>query len=49
MIDNIKVEILTKEESTKYLGQMVTNQQQETIQIKNRIRAAWAAFYKYKQ
>ena len=23
-IDNIKVEILTKEESTKYLGQMVT-------------------------
>ena len=28
-IDNIKVEILTKEESTKHLGQMVTFQQQE--------------------
>ena len=29
VIDNIKVEILTKEESTKYLEQMVTFQQQE--------------------
>ena len=48
-IDNIEVEIVTKEESTKYLGQMVTFQQQETTEIKNRIRAAWATFYKYKQ
>ena len=48
VIDNIKVEMLTKEESTTYLGQMVTFQQQETIEIKNRIRAAWAAFYKHK-
>ena len=48
-IDNIKVEILTREESTTYLGQMVTFQQQETTEIKNRIRAAWATFYKYKQ
>ena len=47
-LDN-KVEILTKEESTKYLGQMATFQQQETIEIKNRIRAAWAAFCKYTQ
>ena len=49
VIDNIIVEILPKEESTKYLGKLLTFQQQETIEIKNRIRAAWAAFYKYKQ
>ena len=48
-IDNIKVEILTKEESTNYLGQAITFQQQETTEIKNRIRAAWVTFYKYKQ
>ena len=46
-IDNIKDEILTKEESTKYLGQTITFQQQETTEIKNRTRAAWATFYKY--
>ena len=48
-IDNIKVEILTREESTKYLGQMVTFQQQETTEIRNRIRAAWATLYTHKQ
>ena len=44
-IDNIKVEMLTKE-STKYLGQTNTFQQQKTTEIKNRIRAAWATFWK---
>ena len=44
-IDNIKVEILTKED----LGQTITFQQQETIEIMNRIRAAWVSFYTYKQ
>ena len=47
-IDDIKVEILTREESTKYLGQMITFQQQETTKIRNRIRA-WATFHKYRQ
>ena len=42
-------EILTKEESTKYLGQTTTFQQQETTEIKNRLRAAWETFYIYKQ
>ena len=28
---------------------MVTFQQQESNEIKNRIRAAWATFHKYKQ
>ena len=43
-IDDIKVEILTRgEESTKYLSQLITFQQQETTEIRNRIRrAAWA-------
>ena len=49
VFDNIKVVILTKEERTECLGQMVTFQQQEKIEIKNRIRAARAAFYNYKQ
>ena len=48
-IDNIKVEMLTREESTKYLGQMIIFQQQETTEIRKRIRAAWATFRKYRQ
>ena len=36
-VDNIKVEIL------------ITFQQQETTEIRNRIRAAWATFHKYRQ
>ena len=45
-IDDIKVEVLTREESTKHLDQMITFQQQETTEIINRIRAAWATFHK---
>ena len=37
------IEILTRNESVKYLGQLITFQQQDT-EIKNRIRAAWATF-----
>ena len=48
-IGDIKVEILTREESTKYLCQMITFQQQETAEIRNRIRAAWATFHKKRQ
>ena len=48
-IEDIKVEILTREVSTKYLGQMITFQQQETTEIMNRIRAAWATLHKYRQ
>ena len=43
------MEIFAREASAKDLGQMVTFQQQEMTEIKNRIRAAWATFYKYKQ
>ena len=48
-IDDIHVEILTRGESTKYLGHVITFQQQETTEIRNRIRAAWATFHKYRQ
>ena len=48
-IDDIKVEILSKEGSTKYFSQMITFQQQETTEIRNRIRAAWATFHKKRQ
>ena len=47
--NNIKVDILSACESAKYLGQTFTFQQQETAEIKNRIRAAWASFHRYKQ
>ena len=48
-VDDIKVEILTRGESTKYLGQLFTFQHQETTEIRNRMRAAWATFHKYRQ
>ena len=48
-VDDIKIEILTRGESVRDLGQLITFQQQETTEIKNRIRAAWATFHKYRQ
>ena len=43
------IEILTRNESVKYLGQRISFYQQETTEIKSRIRAAWATFQKYRQ
>ena len=48
-VDDIKIEILTRGESVRYLDQMITFQQQETTEIKNRIRAPWATFRKYRE
>ena len=48
-IDNIKVEVLPARECAKYLGQTKTFEQQETTEMKSRIRAAWASFTKCKQ
>ena len=48
-VDNIKIEILEKRDSAKYLGQIITFEEQETEEIKNRLKAAWAAFHKYRQ
>ena len=45
----MSIEILTKNESVKYLGQRISFHQQETLEIKSRIRAAWATFHKYRQ
>ena len=42
----MNIEILTRNESVKYL---VSFYQQETTEIKCRIRAAWATFHKYRQ
>ena len=46
-IGDVTIEILTRSECVRYLGQLITFQQQETTEIKNRIRAAWATFHKY--
>ena len=48
-IGDLDIEILAKSESVKYLGQRISFYQQETIEIKSRIRAAWATFRKYRQ
>ena len=48
-IEDMKIEILTRNESVKYVGQRISFHQQETLEIKSRIRAAWATFHKYRQ
>ena len=48
-VEDMKIEILTRSESVKYLGQKISFHHQETTGIKNRIRAAWATFRKYRQ
>ena len=48
-IDNMRVEVIPASECAKYLGQTITFEQQETAEIKGRIRAAWTFFTKYKQ
>ena len=45
----MSIEILTRNESVKYLGQKISFYQQETTEIKSRIRDAWATFHKYRQ
>ena len=45
----MKNEILTRNESVKYLGRKTSFHRQETTEIKNRIRAAWATLHKYRQ
>ena len=48
-IGEMSIEILAKNESVKYLGQRISFHQQETLEIKSRIRAAWTTFHKYRQ
>ena len=48
-VDNIKIEVLKEGDSARYLGQKITFEEQETEGIKNRLKAAWAAFHKYRQ
>ena len=45
----MNIEILTRNESVKYLCQKISFHHQETTEIKNRIRAAWATLRKYGQ
>ena len=48
-VDNIKIEVLATGDSARYLGQKITFGGQETEEIKNRLKAAWAACHKYRQ
>ena len=48
-VQDIKIAILRKRDSARYLGQRVTFEDLETEEVKNRLKAAWAAFHKYRQ
>ena len=48
-VDDMSMEILTRNQSVKDLGQRISYYQQETIEIKSRIRTAWTPFHKYRQ
>ena len=48
-VGDMSIEILTRNESVKYLGQRNSFYHQYTIEIKSRIRAAWATSHKYRQ
>ena len=48
-VQDMKIEILTRNECVKHLGQKISFHHQETTEIKNRIRASWATFHKYRQ
>ena len=48
-IDNIKIDVLQKKRECTISGTTITFEEQETTEIKNRLKAAWAAFHKYRQ
>ena len=48
-IGDMNIEILAKSESVNYLGQRISFYQQETLEIKSRIRTAWTTLRKYRQ
>ena len=48
-VNNMKIEVLAKGDSARYLGPKILFEEQETEEIKNRLKAAWAAFHKYRQ
>ena len=48
-VDGMSIEVLTRNESVRDLGQRISFYQQETTEIKSRIRAAWATFHKNRQ
>ena len=38
-IDNIKIEVLQKSDSARYIGQKITFEEHETAEVKNRLKA----------
>ena len=48
-VNDIKIVVLAKGHSARYFGQKITFEDQETEEVKNRVKAAWAAFHKYRQ
>ena len=45
-VDNIKIEVLAKGDNSRYLGQNITFEEQETEEIKNRLKSAWVALHR---
>ena len=48
-VNNVKIEVLARGDNARNLGQNITFEEQETEETKNRLKAAWAAFHKYRQ
>ena len=48
-IDNIKREVLAISDSARHLGQKFTLEEQKKAELKNSLKAASAAFHKYRQ
>eukprot|EP00973_Karenia_brevis_P093120 12415722-Karenia_brevis.AAC.1 len=48
-INDVSIEILAREKSTKYLGRLITFNEPQETEIDHRIRQAWAKFMKFKQ
>ena len=48
-IGEMKVGILKYEQSSKYLGRLVSFQRPHEVEVENRISAAWGAFHTNKR
>ena len=48
-VEEMHVKILLTEGNVKYLGQVITFVDQETIEVQHKTRCAWSAFARHRQ
>ena len=49
IVGDMKIEVLDAEEHVKYLGSYICCERRQEVELKRRIRAAWAKFASHKQ